>query len=98
MQLLDAGSKPVSGVAQSTFSNVKAVRLAEPALLSKCNAGQAMVDGDASSGSKSPTPALTAGNTPIEVQAMATLPGRAGGQWVELRVSVPAERVVMLTR
>lgn len=97
MQLLDAAGKPVSGAAQSTLSNVKAVRLSAPALLSQCNAGQAVAEG-AASGGKSPVPALKAGNAPIEVQAMATLPGRAGGQWVELRVSVPAERVVMLTR
>ncbi len=98
MQLLDAAGKPVSGAAQNTLASVKAVLLAEPALLSACNAGQAMASGDTSSGSKSPTPALTAGNVPIEVLAMATLPGRAGGQWVELRVSVPAERILMLTR
>ncbi len=95
MQLLDAAGKPVSGAAQSMLSNVKAVRLAEPALLSTCNAGQAMANGEAIRGSKSPAPALTAGNTPIEVQALATLPGRAGAQWIELRVSVPTERMVM---
>lgn len=98
LQLLDTAGKPVNSAAQTALSTVKSVRLAEPTLLSKCNAGQAMADGDASTGSKNPTPALTAGNAPIEVQAMTTLPGRAGGQWVELRVSVPAERVVMLTR
>jgi hypothetical protein len=98
MQLLDAGGKLVASSGKSALSSVNAVRLAKPALLTKCNAGQAMADGDASTGSKSPTPALTAGSAPIEVQAMATLPGRAGGQWVELRVSVPAERVVMLSR
>ncbi|MBS7808905.1 hypothetical protein [Variovorax sp. PCZ-1] len=98
MQLLDTAGKPVSSAAQTVLSSIKSVRVSSPMLLSKCNAGQAMADGDASQGSKSPTPALTAGNAPIEVQAMATLPGRAGGQWVELRVSVPAERVVMLTR
>jgi hypothetical protein len=98
MQLLDAGGKPVSGAAASALSAVKAVRLTEPVLLASCNAGQAMADGDASQGSKSPTPAVAAGNIPIQVQAMALLPSRAGGQWVELRLNVPAERVVMLTR
>lgn len=102
VQLLDAAGKRVpqrvGNAAQPALSGVKAVRLAEPALLSKCNAGQAMGDGDASTGSKSPAPAVTAGKAPIQVQAMVTLPGRAGGQWVELRVSVPSERVVMLMR
>jgi hypothetical protein len=97
-QLLDASGKSVSGAAQSALSTIKAVRLAEPALLSSCNAGQAMADGDTNKGSKSPVPAVSAGNAPVEVQAISTLPGRAGGQWVELRLNVPAERVVMLTR
>lgn len=98
MQLLDAAGKPVSGAAPSKLSTIKAVRLAEPALLASCNAGQAMADGDASEGSKSSVPALAAGNIPVQVQAMNTLPGRAGGQCVELRLNVPAERVMMLTR
>jgi hypothetical protein len=98
MQLLDASGKQVSGASQSALSSVKAVRVSQPALLSKCNAGQTIADGDASSGSKSPVPALTASNTPIQVQAMAALPGRSGGQWVELRLDVPAERITMLTR
>ncbi len=98
MQLLDAAGKPVSGAASSALSTIKAVRLTEPALLASCNAGQAMADGDASKGGKSPAPAVTAGTIPVQVQAMAMLPGRAGGQWVELRLNVPAERVVMLTR
>ncbi len=98
MQLLDAAGKPISGAASPALSAVKAVRLAEPALLASCNAGQAMAGGDAIKGSKSPTPAVTAGNIPVQVQAIAMLPGRAGGQWVELRLSVPAERVVVLTR
>lgn len=98
MQLLDVAGKPVTGAAPSSLSTIKAVRLAETALLASCNAGQVMADGDASQGSKSPAPAVTAGNIPVQVQAMAMLPGRAGGQWVELRLNVPAERVVMLTR
>lgn len=98
VQLLNASGQRVLGAELSVLAGVKAVRLAEPALLSKCNSGQAMADGDASAGGKSPAPAVNAGNKPIQVQAMSTLPGRAGGQWVELRLSVPAERVLMITR
>ena len=97
MQLLDASGKPLTGATQSQLAAVEAVRLTQPALLAKCDAGQAMADGGAGTG-KTPVPALSAGNAPIEVQALATLSGRTGGQWIELRVSVPAERVVMLTR
>ncbi len=98
MQLLDANGQPLSGAAQTTLSSVKSVRIAQPALLSKCNSGQALAAGDASPGSKNPVPAVRAGDAPLDVQAMALLPSRAGGQWVELRLNVPAERVVMLTR
>jgi hypothetical protein len=98
MRLLDASGKPVAGAEQASLAAVKAVRVTKPALLSKCNAGQTIASGDASAGSKSPAPAVTAGSAPIEAQVMATLPGRAGSQWVELRVNVPAERVVLLTR
>jgi hypothetical protein len=98
MQLLNAEGKLVSGASSSALSAIKAVRVTKPALLASCNAGQAMPYGDATKANKNPVPAVKAGNTPLEVQAMSTLPGRAGGQWVELRLNVPAERVVILTR
>ena len=98
MQLLDASGKSVAGAAQGQLASIKAVRLSQSALLSTCNAGQAIADGGASTGSKSPVPSITAGKGLIEVQAVATLPGRTSGQWIELRVNVPAERVVMLSR
>lgn len=98
VQFLDAAGQRLSSVGQISLSAIKAVRVAEPVLLSACNAGQAMADGDAIKGSKSQVPALTAGSASLQVQAANTLPGRAGGQWVELRLDVPAERVVMLSR
>lgn len=98
VQLLDAAGQRISSTGQPKLDAIKAVRIAEPALLAQCSAGQAMADGDANKSSKSPVPALAAGNAPVPVQATATLPGRAGGQWVELRLDVPVERVVMLTR
>jgi hypothetical protein len=99
VQLLDAAGQRISSSGQPKLEAIKAVRIAEPALLAQCNAGQAMADGDANKkSSKSPAPALAAADAPVSVQATAMLPGRAGGQWVELRLEVPAERLVMLTR
>ncbi len=101
VQFLDAAGQRLSSAGQISLSAIKAVRVAEPMFLSSCNAGQAMADGDATKGSKSsksPAPALTAGTASLQVQAANTLPGRAGGQWVELRLDVPVERVVMLSR
>lgn len=98
MQLLDAGGQPISGTSSPDISTVKAVRFTAPALLASCNAGQAIAEGGIASGRKSASPAVKAANTPLSVQAMSTLPSRVGGQWVELRVDVPPERVVMLSR
>lgn len=98
VQFLDAAGQRLSSAGQISLSAIKAVRVAEPMLLSSCNAGQAMADGDATKGSKGPASALTAGTASLQVQAANTLPGRAGGQWVELRLDVPVERVVMLSR
>lgn len=96
--LLGAQGQLIRTANQQTLANVKSVRLSEPALLAKCNGNQALPDGDASIGSKSPAPALEAGMQPISVQALAYVPLRVGGQWVELRLDVPPERVIMLTR
>jgi hypothetical protein len=98
VMLLDASGQRIRSAGKPALDSVKAVRLAEPALLAKCNGNQPLADGDASAGSKSPAPAVTAGNAPISVQALATVPGRAGAQWVELRLDTPPERVILLTR
>jgi hypothetical protein len=98
VMLLDAAGQRIRGSGQAALASVKAVRLTEPALLAQCNGNQAFADGDASKGSKSPAPVVTAGNVALKVQATALAPGRSGGQWVELRLDVPPERVIMLTR
>ncbi len=98
VQLLGAEGQRIRAANPQTLANVKSVRLSQPVWLAKCNGSQALPDGDASTGSKSPAPALKAGAKPISVQALAYAPLRAGGQWVELRLDVPPERVIMLTR
>lgn len=98
VQLLGAGGTQIRGANQAAIASVRAVRLSEPALLTQCNAGQAMADGLTAGGVKGAVPALKAGDAPIAVQAMAMLAGRGNAQWVELRVAVPAERVTLLTR
>ncbi len=98
VELLDAAGKRVNGASKESLATVKAVRLSQPALLSTCNGNQALPDGDASSGKKSPAPAVSAGNTPIAVQVVAYPPLRVGGSLVELQVQAPADRVIALTR
>jgi len=98
VELLDAAGKRVSAASKEILSTVKAVRLSQPALLSNCNVNQALPEGDASSGQKSPAPAVSAGNAPIPVQAVAYPPLRVGGSLVELQVQAPVDRVIALTR
>jgi hypothetical protein len=96
--LLDASGQRIRSIGKPALDAVKAVRVNEPALLAKCNGNQPLADGDAGTGNKSPSPAVTAGSAPINVKALATIAGRAGGQWVELRVDAPPERVSLLVR
>ena len=95
---LDAAGQPIQPQGKPALANVKAIRLNEPALLAQCNGNQALPSGEASSGSKTPAPALSAGNAPIQVVSFAYAPLRAGGEWVELKLEVPAQRMVMLVR
>jgi hypothetical protein len=98
VELLDAAGKRVSGSSKEALANVKAVRLSQPALLSNCNGDQALPEGGASTGNKSPAPAVSASKESVSVQAVAYPPLRVGGSLVELKLQVPAQRVVMLTR
>jgi hypothetical protein len=96
--LLDASGQRIRSTGKPALNAVKAVRLTAPALLAKCNGNQPIADGDTIAGSKSPAPALSAGSAAISVQAAMLTPGRTGGQWVELRLDAPPERITLLTR
>ena len=45
-----------------------------------------------------PIPAIAAGRAPLAVDAISFPKLRVGGELVELKLVVPAERVVMVTR
>lgn len=96
--LLDAAGQRIRGSSQSDLNAVKAVRLNQNALLASCQGNQPLADGNANPGRKGPAPAVTASPAALNVQAMALVPGRAGGQWVELRLDLPPERVTLLAR
>jgi hypothetical protein len=98
MVLLDAAGQPVRGAGVQALSAVKSVRVSQPALLSSCNGNQSLQAGDASTGQKSPAPAVSASPTPIPVQAINFPPLRVGGSLVELQLQLPSDRVIVLTR
>lgn len=98
VELLDASGKRVSGSSKDRLSTVRAVRLRQPALLSKCHGNQALPDGETSSGNKNPAPAVSAAHATIPVQAVTYPPLRVGGSLVELQLEIPTDRVITLQR
>jgi hypothetical protein len=94
VQLLGADGRAVTAASKSALAGVKQVRLAQPALLSRCDGDAPLANADAEpAGRKSPTPALSAGLVQVEGVSFPKL--RTGGELVELKVRAPAERVVM---
>jgi hypothetical protein len=98
IELLDAAGKAVKASDKAALGSVKQVRVSSPAILSSCNGSAALPSGDDSKAAKSSVPAIKAGSAPIAVDAVAFPPLRVGGELVELRVTVAADRVVSLTR
>ena len=96
VQLLDASGKAVSSAQKSALSSVKQVRLSSPALLSRCDGDAQLALGGDEVLKKQAVPAAGAGTFAVEAVNYPKL--RRGGELVELKVSVPAERVTMLTR
>jgi hypothetical protein len=97
VELLAADGKPQRAGGREALAGVRQVRLAQPALLARCdgNGPLARAD-DEPPGAKQPAPAVSAGL--VEVDGVGFPPLRTGGTLVELRVRVPAERIVMLNR
>ena len=97
VQLLAANGQAVSGSSRQQLAGVRKVRLSAPALLSQCNGDQPLANADNEpAGRKTEVTGLRAGVVDVEGVAYPKL--RTGGELVELRVRVPAERVVMVTR
>ena len=96
--LLNAQGGRVSASSKKALDTVTTVRLGEPALLSQCNGNKPLVSGESTTGNKTPAPAIKPGPIALEVEAIYYPPVRAGGQWVELQLVLPADRVVTAAR
>lgn len=97
VQLRGADGRVVARPAKEALARVTQAELARPALLSRCNGDQPLASADQEPPSaKTEVPALSRGRVQVEAVAFPKL--RTGGELVELRVRVPAERVVMVTR
>jgi hypothetical protein len=96
VQLLGADGRGIVG-GKSAIGGARQVRLAQPALLSRCDGSGPLANlDDQPPLTKGQVPALAAGTAEVESVAFPKL--RTGGELVELKVRYPAERVVMLTR
>ncbi|HYF41058.1 MAG TPA: hypothetical protein VEA35_01300 [Ramlibacter sp.] len=97
VELLRQDGQPVVSTTRQALLSVRQARLASPALLSRCDREATLAEGPASPGPKAQVPALTAGVVAVQSVHFPKL-RRGGGELVELRVTVPAERVTMVTR
>jgi hypothetical protein len=97
VQLLAGNGQAVAGASRDSLAAVRQVRVAQPALLSRCDGNNALTNADNDPAQpKGQVPALSAGTFEVESVAFPRL--RTGGELVELKVRAAAERVVMLTR
>lgn len=97
VQLLAGNGQAVSGAGRDSLAGVRQVRVAQPALLSRCDGNNPLSNNDNDPAqAKGQVPALSAGTFDVESVAFPKL--RTGGELVELKVRAPAERVVMLAR
>lgn len=97
IHLFSGQGRPVATPTRQALQEVRRATLDAPALLSRCDGEGSLASADGEpAGRKEPAPALAPGD--VEVLGVSFPRLRTGGTLVELRVRVPAERVVMLTR
>lgn len=96
--LLNAQGERVSASSKKALDTVRDVRLSEPALLSQCNGSMPLISGESTTGNKTLAPSIKPGPIALNVEAIYYPPVRAGGQWVELQLVLPADRVVIAER
>jgi len=95
--LLGADGQAVNAAGRNALAGVRQVRVAQPALLSRCDGSVPLANNDGEPAqAKGEVPALAAGTFEVESLAFPRL--RTGGELVELKVRAPADRLVMLTR
>ncbi len=96
VELLGQDGRAVTSADKQALSGVRQVRLASPALLSRCDGNGQLALGPDSPGAAGPVPAIGPGVVAVESVSFPKL--RRGGEMVELKLTVPAERVTMITR
>ena len=100
LELQGQDGKRVLTSNRDALQAIKRVRVLTPTLLSNCDVSAALTQGDTlPQQAKTAVPAIKADSaTWLVVEAVNFPKLQVGGELVELRVQVPAERVQMLTR
>lgn len=94
--LLGANGQPVTRADRQGLAAVRQVRLSAPALLSRCDGNNELAPGEDPPRAKSAVPAAAAGVHGVEAVSFPRL--RRGGELVELRLTMAADKVVSVTR
>jgi hypothetical protein len=99
VELLGQDGRAVARADRNALTGVRQVRLTRPALLSRCDGDRELARADdLPVQPKSDVPAVKAGPGVLAVEAVNFPKLRTGGTLVELKLAVPADRLVMLTR
>lgn len=99
LELQSQDGKRIASSQREALQGIKRVRVLTPTLLSNCDGSAALTQGDSlPQQAKSAVPAIKADPAWLVVEAVNFPKLQVGGELVELRVQVPAERVQMLTR
>jgi hypothetical protein len=96
VELLGQDGRVVASADKQSLAGVKQVRLTSPALLSRCDADAQLALGPDAPGAKGKVPAIGSGTVAVESVSYPKL--RRGGEMVELKLTVPADRLVMILR
>lgn len=97
VRLLDGSGQAISSSNKEALKNVQALEITEPALMSACEGDKPLTPADGSQAqTKSPVPAAKPGRVTVVGLSYPQL--RVGGALVEVKVQVPADQIVMLTR
>jgi hypothetical protein len=97
VQLLGQDGRAITAHGKDALASVRQVRLAQPALLSRCDGNRELARADDEPvRPRAQAPALPAGVVDVESVAFPKL--RTGGELVELKVRVAPGRVVLVSR
>jgi hypothetical protein len=95
VRLLDEAGRALATRSKADLARVRGVELTQPALLSACTGDGGLPREDKAT-TKAPVPAARPGRLVAEGVGYARL--QTGGELVEIKVQVPSDQVVMITR